>query len=950
MNTKLQLRVLYRQFLFRVFDLEVLSAHAQGDANKLLGQFAAVLIFVSVGVSFAAILLANPNAPGRDPGDGALVYVMIAQHFLIATTMLVVGLFAVLSWDATFPDRRDVLVLAPLPVRARTMFLAKVAAVASALGLTIVLLHSAMGLIVPLVFAAYAAPAALPALTFDATPVPVAARGIEAVMDRDLRQQLTTGELAPGTGAGLAIGVWQRGERRVFAYGAAKPDSLFEIGSISKTFTGLMLARMVSEGKVRLDEPVREVLPAGTVKKPLGHEITLLDLVTHHSGLPPMPDNFHPADPSNPFADYGPEQLYAYLRRHGVAKPEDATFVYSSLGVGLLGQALVERAGRSYADHLRAEITGPLGISDTVLKLSAEQQRRFLQGYDGKHHPVPVIDHDGPLAGAGAILSTANDMLTYLEANLHPETYGTLSGALAMSHQLRASVDGGSQIALAWAYVPDTGTYWHNGGTAGFTSHAFFNSRADCAAVVLINSGPNPLLSPDLVAEHIRQRLMGEPAISLDTVLVPATTGFRGVLRSFGAYWISMLAAGVFIYGAVLGVQGLAAQILPRRLFLRASGYLQLAAICVIMGVYFLQPGFGGLDDLTRDSIWRAIHWLPSYWFLALYEQLNGSLHPMLEPMARRAWIGLATVVCVAAVTYTLSYWRTLRKIVEEPDIGPGSPRFGWLPRFGDQSQTAIGQFSVRTMARSKQHRLILGFYLGIGLAFTSLLLNGSPPELDNPWRDKSMLLWAASIMMMVLAAVGTRVAFALPLDLRANWMFRVIGTRGGPKTLDASRRALLLLSVTPVWLATAVVCLGLWPGRQSAGHLAVLGLLGMILADICLLRFRKIPFTCSYLPGKLRVHMVLLGAVVVLVAGSNAAMLERHALRETGSTTLLLALLAVAWVAVRRTTVALAKREEQDLRFEEEVPPAVLGLGLYRDGVMPIGPAPTPHHPTPTT
>jgi hypothetical protein len=168
MDTR-QWRVLFRQFLFRVFDLEVLSASAQGDANKLLGQFAALLVFVSIGVSFGALILTNPNAPGSDPRDSALVYAMIAQHFVIATTMLVVGLFAVLSWDATFPDRRDVLVLAPLPVRARTMFLAKVAAVASALGLTIVLLHCAMGLILPLVFAAFASPAALPALTFDAT-------------------------------------------------------------------------------------------------------------------------------------------------------------------------------------------------------------------------------------------------------------------------------------------------------------------------------------------------------------------------------------------------------------------------------------------------------------------------------------------------------------------------------------------------------------------------------------------------------------------------------------------------------------------------------------------------------------------------------------------------------------------------------------------------------------
>ncbi len=107
-------------------------------------------------------------------------------------------------------------------------------------------------------------------------------------------------------------------------------------------------------------------------------------------------------------------------------------------------------------------------------------------------------------------------------------------------------------------YTAESGTYWHDGGTAGFISYVFFNPRADCAAVVLLNSGPNRLLSADVIGEHIRQRLSGEPAISLDTVLVPASRGFPGVLRSFGAYWFTMLAAGVFVYGAVLGAQGLA--------------------------------------------------------------------------------------------------------------------------------------------------------------------------------------------------------------------------------------------------------------------------------------------------------------------------------------------------------------------------------------------------------
>src|SRR5579862_2497577 len=381
-----QWRVLYRQFLFRVFDLEILSAQAQGDSSKLLGQFAGLLIWFSTGLTLAALLSLGSGPPPNNPSAPALLFVMIAQHFLIATTMLVVGLFAVLSWDATFPDRRDVLVLAPLPVRPRTMFLAKVAGVATSLGLTIALLHGALGVFAPLAFANLAAPATLPALTTSPTPVPVAARDLEAVMNGDLRQALTTGELAPGTGEGVVIGVSKHGERRVFANGAAKPDSMFEIGSITKTFTGLLLARMVEEGKVRLDEPVRELLPPGTVTKPAGEEITLLDLATHHSGLPEWPDNIFPTDQANPLSEYGPNQLYEYMARRGVAKRADATYEYSSVGFGLLGQALVARAGSgSYAELVRQEITGPLGMTDTVVKLSADQQQRFLQGFDEQH-------------------------------------------------------------------------------------------------------------------------------------------------------------------------------------------------------------------------------------------------------------------------------------------------------------------------------------------------------------------------------------------------------------------------------------------------------------------------------------------------------------------------------------------------------------------------------------
>jgi CubicO group peptidase (beta-lactamase class C family) len=937
--TKRQFRVLYRVFLFRMVDLEVLSVHAEGDANKLLGQFASLLVFVSVMISFGGVGFLDAKM-SPDARLGLTVYM---EHFLVATTMLVVGVFAVLCWDSTFPDHRDVLVLSPLPLRARTMFLAKVAASATALGLVVVLLHSAAGLIWPLAFAVQATPQQALTLAFDPTPAPLSVTGLKPELDRALRQARTSGWLTPGKGGGLVIGVSQLGVRRVFAYGAANPDSLFEIGSISKTFTGLILARMVRQGKARFDEPVRVLLPVGTVPKPAGMEISLIDLATHHSGLPPMPDNF-PIEKSNPCGDYRPNDLYAYLAKHGVEKTSDASFLYSNLGQGLLGQALAVRAGMSYPNLLREEVAGPLGLSDTVVLLSEVQKQRFMQGLNAEHHAMHSCDLDG-LAGGGGIRSTAGDMLTYLEAQLHPEKFDSMTGALAESHRLRAEAPAGLQIALAWFCQQGAGVYWHDGATPGFGSAVFFDPRHDAAAVVLANIGSNPIASSTLIAEHIRQRFSGEPAVSLDTVLVPASSGFPGLVQWFAAYWFTMLSAGAFIYLSLLGVQGLAAQILPQWLFLRSSGLLQMAAFCLLVGVYFLQPGVGGIETLIARQNAGWLRWVPSYWFLGLFHELNGSMHPVLAPLARRAWMGLGISTLAAVVAHALSWVRTLRQIVEQPEISSGARSVRWLPRFGNQVQTAIGQFTIRTLARSRQHRLILAFYWGIGLAFTIFLLQTlatSSPLPDGPaseaWHEANTSLLSASVIMIMLAVVGARVVFTLPTELRANWIFRSVGVQGGPETLSATRRALLLLSVAPVWLATAVVCLQLWPWHQAAAHLMVLGLLGVVLIDLSLHGFRKIPFACSYLPGKSQVHMVFLAACGLGWFVHLGVTFERQALQEPRTMAVLLVLLAAVAVGIRLGTAALARSETMALQFEELPAPVVQQLELHRDGVMTVG------------
>jgi D-alanyl-D-alanine-carboxypeptidase/D-alanyl-D-alanine-endopeptidase len=361
-----------------------------------------------------------------------------------------------------------------------------------------------------------------PPVSFDPAKPPVDAAQLEAVLRDDLNQTLTAGVLAPGKAIGVSIGVVTKSGRRVFALGAAKPDSLFEIGSITKTFTGLTLAQLIEQGKVKADTPVRELLTAGVVAKPAGAEITLLDLVTQRSGLPRMPTNFAPADPTNPYADYGARQLEAFIAQVGVAKPADARFLYSNVGVGLLGHALSRAAEQPWPQLVAQQVLQPLGMQETVVAVPPALRARFIAGHDGRLAPAHAWDLDA-LAGAGALRSTAEDMLRYLEAQLKPDDVKAASpagrnlpAALKRSQQLQADADAGLRIAYAWLHDPSSGNWWHNGGTGGYSSYAFFNPKEGYAAIVLVNMAAGTSGSfADALGQHVGQRLGGKPAISL---------------------------------------------------------------------------------------------------------------------------------------------------------------------------------------------------------------------------------------------------------------------------------------------------------------------------------------------------------------------------------------------------------------------------------------------------
>jgi len=310
-------------------------------------------------------------------------------------------------------------------------------------------------------------------------------------------------------------------------------DTVFEIGSITKVFTSLLLMDMVKKGEVALDDPVSKFLPS-TVKVPErnGRKITLQDLSTQSSGLPRMPSNFAPKDPTNPYADYSVDQFYQFLSGYQLTRDIGEKYEYSNLGVGLLGHALALRAGTSYETLVKTRITGPLEMTSTSITLTPAMKARFATGYDGDLKAVPAWDLP-TFAGAGALRSTVNDMLTFLAANLG-YTVTPLAPAMAAEISIRRPTGTeGMEIAYAWHILTKDGKsmIWHNGGTGGFRTFAGFDPQTRLGVVVLSNVSSaegvddigRHLLNPSFALAQFDTK--EHKAVSIDTKLFDGYVG-----------------------------------------------------------------------------------------------------------------------------------------------------------------------------------------------------------------------------------------------------------------------------------------------------------------------------------------------------------------------------------------------------------------------------------------
>ncbi|SMO45441.1 serine hydrolase domain-containing protein [Melghirimyces algeriensis] len=307
-----------------------------------------------------------------------------------------------------------------------------------------------------------------------------------------------------------SVALYHKGEEWVGSYAGSELEetdsrSLYEIGSITKVFTALLLAHEVSKGNLNLTEPVHSFFKDHLDGKK--SEITLKHLATHTSGLPRLPFRmmwrmllpkpFYRRYKQNPYRTYGETQLIQDLIKHmELDIPPSKTSNYSNFGYALLGYILTTERKQSYDDAIKEAVLSPLELKETGYLLSSDLTSKLLTGFDPKGKPVEHWEFHH-FAGAGALRSSIHDLLRFAKANLHPPDW--MKDAISMTHQVYVRDPEGVSVCLGWHKNERTGWLVHSGGTGGFRSFIAFHPENQQAIIVLVNR------AKDTVEEVVKQ-------------------------------------------------------------------------------------------------------------------------------------------------------------------------------------------------------------------------------------------------------------------------------------------------------------------------------------------------------------------------------------------------------------------------------------------------------------
>jgi len=428
------------------------------------------------------------------------------------------------------------------------------------------------------------------------------------------------------------------------------------------------------------------------------------------------------------------------------------------------------------------------------------------------------------------------------------------------------------------------------------------------------------------------------------TVLFPlAATGGTHVTTG-GLFWwmlvhgLSVGAASVFSFFFFVALEGLLLMVLSYRWFERVSAYVQGALIASVLMVALIVPA-------TAESLPALVHgngplsrWLPPLWFLGLYRAMLKYSDPAYPPLARKALVGLAVVLGISIATYLVSYRRHLRRTLEAGEESPHEP---WLAGRGlrrhalpvflrDSLERATFSFVLKTILGGRRHRLLFSAYTGVGIA---LALESLAALLSRQAAitaaDRDAIFLAVPLILAFFVLSGTRLVFEIPAEVRANWIFQLTERQTNPELLSGVRKAMMVLGAIPILTLVFPVSV-LHLSLEEAGAAFLLDcILSLIFIEAMLLRFRKIPFTCSYLASKSRNLAVWIACWILFSSyayslARGEAWVLRHPTELVVSASFLL--VGLGWLRLYNRHFL---RQGIPLLFEEEPEPAVQTLDL---------------------
>ena len=480
------------------------------------------------------------------------------------------------------------------------------------------------------------------------------------------------------------------------------------------------------------------------------------------------------------------------------------------------------------------------------------------------------------------------------------------------------------------------------GAVAVWRWDAIFPDRRDYMNLVPLPISTRTIFFANLVAVLFLVGLIAVDVNAASCILFPMVVGatqtkFLFFLKFAMVHAVGVVLASVFAFFAVFSVLGLLMAVLPARAFKRFSTYIR--GIVVVYLVALLCTSFAVPNSLRRAGPVPAWTYLmPSCWFLGLCQSLRGRAGPGLMELSRLALPGVAAVVAIALCAYAVGYQRHFVRIAEIADATATArnPRTWRLGTLRDRLvlrtpfQRGCFRFVYRTLLRSEAHLLVLTAVGGLSLVLASQALMDAF-ENAKSWRQAALSANALSIPFIIsfLVVVGLRLVFEIPTELRSNWIFQLMLDRDGEECEPLARKVILTLLLPGLLAITFPAYVYLEGWRIACLHTLLVTTWTVLLTNVVLIRFRKLPFTCTLPLFKQHSFVTLLSVCFgFLLYATSTPEFEASALAEPARMIGLIPVVAVAWYIphhLAKSTIDI----ERKLIFEESPTHAFETLGL---------------------